>query len=114
MIFKKKKKALWIHEVEGRKAEIVALAGGEEATAESVLEVLFGTRLNEYEDNQYFVYGYDDEDIKQKSWQRLNALWLVPLILVFVFPLQWISKGRVGIKENTKVGRLLVKLLGKD
>lgn len=114
MIFKKKTQAVWVYEVERRKADIISLAGGDEATVESVLDVLFGTRLGDYEDNHYFVYGYDEEEVKQKWWQRLNALWIVPLVLILVFPFQWLVKGRVGIKENTKFGRTLINLIGKD
>lgn len=114
MIFKKKNQALWNYEIEKRKAEIIALAGGESATVDSVMAVLFGTRLNDYEDNQYFVYGYDDEEEKRKWWQRLNALWVVPAVLIFVFPVQWVLKGRTGVKENTKFGRMVIRLMGKE
>lgn len=114
MIFKQKKQARCNYEVEKRKDEIIALAGGDAATIESVLAVLFGTRYHDYEDNQYFVYGYDDEEEKRKWWQRLNALWVVPAVLIFVFPVQWVLKGRTGVKENTKFGRMVISLIGKE
>jgi hypothetical protein len=113
MIFKEKKQARWAYEVEQRKADIIHLAGGDEASVDSVMGVLFGTRAHDYEDNQYFVYGYDENETKQKWWQRLNALWIIPLVLILVFPVQWLVKGRVGIKENTKFGRTLINLVGK-
>lgn len=114
MIFKEKTQAIWAWDIEQRKSEIISLAGGDEATVESVLDVLFGTRLGEYEDNHYFVYGYDEKEVKRKWWQRLNALWVIPLVLVFVFPVQWLVKGRVGIRENTKFGRVLLKMVGEN
>lgn len=114
MIFKQKKQAHYGYEIEQRKEEIIRLAGGDEASVDSVMGVLFGTRIYDYEDNQYFVYGYDEENIKQKWWQRLNALWIIPLVLILVFPVQWLMKGRVGIKENTKFGRMLINLVGRD
>lgn len=112
MIFKKKTQARWVHKIEQRKSEIIYLAGGDEATVDSVLSVLFGTAREDYEDNQYFVYGYDEEGVKQKWWHRVNTLWLVPLVLVFVFPVQWLLYGRTGIRENTKFGRVVLKMVG--
>lgn len=114
MIFKKKKQASWIHEVEKRKVEIIQAAGGESATIDSVMDVLFGTRYQEYEDNQYFVYGYDEPRTTRKWWQRLNALWVVPSVMIIVFPIQWVFKGEVGVKENTKFGRIVIKMIGDD
>ena len=114
MIFRQKKKATCAYEVEQRKAEILNLAGGENATVDSVMSVLFGTRLNNYEDNHYFVYGYDDREEGRKWWQRLNALWVIPSVMVFLFPIQWVLTGRVGVKENTKFGRVIINLIGKD
>ena len=112
MIFKKKVMSSCIHDVERRKAEIIQLAGGENATIDSVMDVLFGTRYQDYEDNQYFVYGYDEPNDPRKWWQRLNALWVVPSIIIFMFPIQWLVKGEMGVKENTKFGRWVVKLIG--
>ena len=112
MIFKKKKRSFCVRDVERRKAEITESAGGENATVDSVMDVLFGTRYHDYEDNQYFVYGYDEPSDPRKWWQRLNALWVVPSIIIFIFPIQWLVKGDVGVKENTKFGRWVVKLIG--
>lgn len=114
MIFKKKKWASHIYGVEERKTEIIQQAGGDSATIDSVMDVLFGTPYQEYEDNQYFVYGYDEPKTTRKWWQRLNALWIVPSVMCFVFPLQWVFKGEVGVKENTKFGRIVIKMIGDD
>lgn len=114
MIFKKKKLATWGHRIESRKAEVVKQAGGDKATVESVLNVLFGSKYNEYEDNQYFVYGYDEETTKTKWWQRVNRVWFAVVFFIFILPFQWIIKGQVGVKENTKFGRFVLKLIGED
>jgi len=114
MIFKQKKNIVRFGLVEERKQEIIDKAGGEIATVGSVMDVLFGTRYHEYEDNQYFVYGYDEEKSSVKWWQRLNSLWVVPCVLVLVFPIQWIVKGKMGVKENTKFGRFIIKLIGNE
>ena len=114
MIFKQKKYTKRFGQVEKRRQEIIDKAGGEAATVESVLDVLFGTRRREYEDNQYFVYGYNEEKSSVKWWQRLNSLWVVPCVLVLVFPVQWIVKGDTGFKENTKFGRFIFKLIGNE
>ena len=114
MIFKQKKDITRFGLVEKCKQEIIDKAGGEAATVESVMDVLFGTRYHEYEDNQYFVCGYDEEESSVKWWQRLNSLWVVPCVLVLVFPVQWIVKGERGVKENTKFGRFIIKLIGSE
>lgn len=114
MIFKTKKSASHLYEVEKRKKEIIDLAGGDQATVASVMDVLFGTRYHDYEDNQFFVYGYDEQSTETKWWQRLNALWVVPSVFILIFPFQWVTKGNVGVKENTKLGRFIIKLIGKE
>ena len=114
MIFKQKKNTTRFGLIERRKQDIIDKAGGENATVESVMDVLFGTRYHEYEDNQYFVYAYDEDKTEPKWWQRLNSLWVVPLVLVTVFPVQWVLKGSVGVKENTRLGRFIIKLIGNE
>lgn len=114
MIFKNKTQLNRSWNIEERKAEIIGLAGGDEATVESVLNVLLGTRYNDYEDNQYFVYSYDEEETETKWWQRLNRIWFVVVFILFIMPVQWVTKGQIGIKENSKFGRFLLKLIGED
>lgn len=114
MIFKKKTNVTRSWQIDSRKAEIIQQAGGDEATVESVLNVLLGSKYNDYEDNQYFVYGYEDETKETKWWQRVNRLWFAVVFFVFILPFQWISKGETGIKENTNFGQFVLKLIGKD
>lgn len=104
MIYKKKNMA-YRHQV--RK-----LAGGKNATADSVLEVLFP-----YEDyGEFKIQHWDDlynSDAKKTWWQRLNLLWVYPIFFTLVLPVQWVVKGRIGFDERTKLGRVVLKLVGE-
>jgi hypothetical protein len=93
--------------------QIKAFAGGDKATVDSVLEVLFP-----YEScGDFDVYHWDspyNTSAKRVWWQRLNYIWILPIFYVFVLPFQWVVKGRVGFDNRTRIGRIVLKLIGVD
>ena len=104
MIYKRKSNA-YRHQVRG-------LAGGDKATADSVLEVLFP-----YDDcGSFKIEHWDDiynKDVTKTLWQRLNCIWVYPVFVLFVLPIQWAWKGSAGFDERTKIGRIVLKLIGE-
>ncbi len=51
---------------------------------------------------------------KQKTWwQRLNHLWVIPLHFLIVGPILWICTGSFGVEPTSKVGKILMKLVGE-
>lgn len=77
--------------------------------ARKVVRVIYGDDydrpLHHIVDRDWF---YPDD---VKLWQRINQLWVVPL-LVLTIPFQWLFKGYVGFKNESKLGALLGKLTG--
>lgn len=84
----------------------------EKMTGEDVIKQLFGHYDNDY----YSLFRIINTDYKPscKWWQRLNRLWVVPLVWVFVFPFQYIVCGRIGITDESKLGSLLLYLVGEE
>lgn len=82
---------------------------GKDATAEDVLDHLFG----KYEENvEYVVYHYNDPYSKHSTLlQRLNRLWVVPAFYICV-PFQWMFTGKVGLNDHTKLGEFIHKITG--
>lgn len=45
--------------------------------------------------------------------QRILSLIIVPLIIVFVFPFQWLITGKTGFTKQTKFGKILLSMIGQ-
>ena len=102
MWYKDKKRAM--------KSEVIKQAGGKDATKESILEVLFSENCS----NEFYVYWWENPWRKPKAWwQRLNLLWMTPVFVLFVAPIQWLIKGEAGFDQRTKVGEVILKLIGE-
>ena len=96
--------------IEAVKYQVLLKAGGKDATKESLLEILFP----EGRDGDFTVYWWDNPwKVNRTFWQRFNILWFTPVFFVFIAPIQWLRKGRVGFDERTKVGRLVLKMIGE-
>ena len=52
--------------------------------------------------------------VKQKAWwQRLNYLWVLPIHCLIIGPILWLCTGNFGIEPTSKVGKILMKLVGE-
>lgn len=101
MFYKEKKRVF--------KSQLIEQAGGDKATKDSILEVLFD------DTGDFYVYWWDNPWIVEKKWyHRLNYLWMLPLFWIFIAPFQWLVKGEVGFSEKTKVGEMILKLVGEN
>ena len=93
------------------KAAVIEHAGGENATKQDILDTLFP----EHGDGYFYVYWWDNPwQTKKKFYHRLNLLWITPLFLIFVAPFQWLTKGRIGFDERSKVGEIILNLVGEN
>ncbi|MGC6389673.1 hypothetical protein ACMV8I_18710 [Ewingella sp. S1.OA.A_B6] len=43
--------------------------------------------------------------------QRINRLWFVPIYLLTI-PFQWLFRGEVGMRNESKMARIMAKLTG--
>lgn len=106
MWYKDKKRAM--------KSVVISAAkeysGKDDPSKEDILEVLF----SEENTNDFYVYWWENPYDTPKTFvQRLNYLWFLPLFCVVIAPLQWLFKGRVGFDERTKIGEVVLKLIGE-
>ena len=102
MWYKDKKRAM--------KSDVLTLAGGDEATKESILEVLFSEDCS----NEFYVYWWENPWEQPKTWwQRLNFLWFLPIFFLLIAPVQWLVKGKIGFDQRTKMGEIILKLIGE-
>lgn len=77
-------------------------------TAKELMDFLYGDYDNE---SDYVVVSRWYPIPKQTRLQRLNLLWVFPLYLLTV-PYQWVFIGSVGVNQDSKIGKLLQKLIG--
>lgn len=104
MWYKDKKRAM--------QSAVIKAAGGKDATKESILKVLFGDDFNDR--TEFYVYWWDNPYEKETAWwQRVNKLWFIPLFLIFIAPVQYLVKGHVGFDSRTKIGEIILKLIGE-
>lgn len=101
MFYKQKKRLL--------KSQLLEYAGGDKATKESIIEILFG------DDSDFYVYWWDNPWLTKKKWyHRLNYLWLLPIFWIIIAPIQWLFTGEVGFTEKSKLGEIILKLAGEN
>ncbi len=102
MWYKQKKRVM--------KSAVIEQAGGDKATKESILEVLFSEECT----NDFYVYWWENPWEHPKAWwQRLNYLWFIPVFFVLIAPVQWLVKGKVGFDQRTKLGEIILNMLGE-
>jgi len=73
-------------------------------TAEGLLDF-----IREYDD--YVIYHRKDPYDKTTVLQRLNTLWVVPTWFV-ISPFLWITTGKAGFSQHSKIGKWLAKITG--
>ncbi|MNQ79690.1 hypothetical protein D3C85_946420 [compost metagenome] len=86
--------------------KVIAESGGKNCTVDSLLDTLF-------ESDVYVVKYAEDPYEKRTALQRFNLMWFYPLYVVFVAPLMYIKTGHTGLKTDSKLYNLVVKLIGK-
>lgn len=84
-------------------------AVGKDATAEQVLDYLFGDCMGESKSD--FTIRIWDHDNKTPL-QRLNFYWLVPFTLICA-PVRYVFYGYIGWDTKTKFGRWILKIAGE-
>ncbi len=62
------------------------------------------------EDDRYVVCRYKDGDTNGLA-MRLNKIWFYPLFIITI-PIQWLIRGKVGVSRDSKIGRIIEKLIG--
>ena len=97
------------------------------------IEKVLGKKLSEVSKEEIldlFPEGYGDRRAKVRSslcltvypnpwskqktwWQRLNHVWVLPLHCLIVGPVLWVCTGKFGIEPTSKVGKVLMKLVGE-
>lgn len=82
---------------------------GEEPTAKEVLEYMLGDYYNPTGHSDFVVYRYKDKK-KRTFLNRLNMLWVYPLFIITI-PFQYLFLGDWGINRNTKLGKIVDKLV---
>ena len=104
MFYKEKKRVMM--------REVIERAGGENATKESILEVLFPDR--DRDNGDFYVYWWDNPwEEEETIWNRLNYIWFFPIFILLIAPIQWLTKGQIGFDRRTKIGEVILKMLGE-
>lgn len=94
---------------EAYRHKIIKAAGGDKATADSVLDVMFDNDLG---DSEYIVLHRRNPYIESTKIQRFNMFWLWPIMLVTA-PIRFVVTGSIGVDKYSKTGRLLTRLIGR-
>lgn len=81
---------------------------GKDATADDVLDYLFGKYGDRAQAN--FVIREWTKD-KRTRLQRFNLFWLIP-ITAFLSPLRYIFLGHIGWDSKTKIGAWILRVTG--
>lgn len=106
MWYKDKKRAMRSAVVKAAKE----YSGKDDPSKEDILEVLFSEDCT----NDFYVYWWENPwQKKRTAVQRLNFLWFLPIFYIIIAPLQWVFKGEIGFTERTKIGEVVLKMLGE-
>tara|TARA_R110000803_G_scaffold13482_9_gene37939 strand:- start:20908 stop:21228 length:321 start_codon:yes stop_codon:yes gene_type:complete len=100
----KKKKARY-----SQRREIKALSGGD--TADEVIDWLLGEEQG-YSDHDYVLYKYD-YNRGRTLMNRINTLWVYPVFILSI-PFQWIITGDYGLTRDSKIGKIVDRLIKMD
>jgi len=85
--------------------------GVDNPTGDEVLDFLLGKDI--YADTPYVIYKYKRTP-KSTVMNRLNLIWVFPIMVLIVMPVQYILAGNTGVKKGTLFGRVIDKLVGLD
>jgi hypothetical protein len=85
------------------KRQIKIDTGKENPTADDVLELIVGRDEYSYNCGDYVLYK-QPRSTERKIIQRINFLWLAPLLLLLM-PLVWIITGEWGFTRNSLLGK---------
>ena len=64
------------------------------------------------DDDRYLVYRYEDGN-RNGLIKRFNCIWFYPLFILTV-PFQWLLLGKVGVKRESKIGKIIETIIGFD
>ena len=78
-------------------------------SGEDVLDYLLGDM--DWCDSEYTLYKY--EHSYRSFVNRLNLIWVYPLFFISI-PFQWLFRGVIGFSRDSKIGRLVNKLVILD
>ena len=81
---------------------------GEEVTTTDVLEYLLGNN-EDWNGSDYVVYKYNERS-DRSFLQRFNMLWIYPLFILTI-PFQFLFLGNTGVNRNSKIGKIVDKLV---
>lgn len=107
----KKEKEMRIKDFEDELKDLYGYERFDKYTKDKIITHLFG----DYEsrpDSKFKVFYRWNPDIKSTPMQRFNMLWVCPLYLLTVAPYNYITKGDTGVERESKLGKLLNKLVG--
>lgn len=79
-------------------------------TQDKIIEHLFGM-LDRNPTSKFKVVHKRNPYIQTTTIQRINLFWVWPLWLV-ITPFKWIVTGEMGVTKESKVGKILTKLIG--
>ena len=77
---------------------------------DKISEVILGDWNNDYY-SEYRLEDYIEDNSDMKWWHRLNMCWIFPLLLI-ASPITYIIKGDYRLHPNSKVGKIVNKLIG--
>lgn len=82
-------------------------------TAKEVLDFLFGTYYDDYQHDyvvkhRFYTRGGD----KTTLINRLNCLWVYPAFIMLI-PFRFVLFGSFKVNEDSRLGRVLIKLIGE-
>lgn len=80
-------------------------------TKDKIIKHLFGDYESRPESNFKVVYR-SKPDIKTTPIQRFNMLWVWPLYMLTLAPYNYITKGDTGVERESRLGKLISKLVG--
>ena len=83
---------------------------GKDATAEEILDYIFGDEYHCRSSN-FILRVWSKDRYNRKFYHRLNMLWAMPFSLL-IFPFQWVIFGHTGWSDKTKMGRFILKSTG--
>lgn len=87
-----------------------------EVSKEEILSII---PKNQWEDEETysdfkFTKSSSRWDKKKTWWNRLNCLWIIPIYVVFIGPLLWITTGNFGLHSTSKLGSWIERMIGED
>jgi hypothetical protein len=90
-------------------------SGKDQLSASDILDVLFPDHGEGRSSGEFYVYWWENPWSKPKAAiQRVNMIWFLPLFILLIAPTQWLLNGKVGFDQRTKMGEVVLKLIGED